>query len=819
MDPLCHRLDSDGRRIRDTDVRRGMRLNIAAGSLGMAWVAVGFNMPFTMLMEALGAGGLLIGLVSTMRQGSMLMQIPGSLYAERLPARKRFWVGLNVTQRLLWLLVGLALLRVPGPSRGVAWALLGVVGVSTVLAQLSAGTWHSWMAELVPDHVRGRFWGRRQAVTMAAYLVATGVAGYVLDRFSGTAGAGRTYRGFALVFAAAASLGVVDILLHLRIPEPKPRQIVPGTGLLARVAAPLKRADFRSFSLGMGVWFLAISMAGTFGVVYLKRTFAVEYTHLSLLAIAGSVSTILGSFVWGYLIDRIGARALCLLLMAAAPLFGLFWFFCGPAVYTWTLPWVGAVRVPQPIVLLTVSSLLAGSLFGGVSLCQMSLLGALAPNEGRSTAMAVHWTIVGVLGAMGPLVAGLIVDGFPARMSPVWLPAAGGWGFIHVLIILRAVLVWGASIPLLLRIRPHPHELPVGSALARVMMMNPVRIASSINNIRIMTSAATHGRRARAAWALGRQKTAIAVSDLIERLDDPAADVREAAAFALGRIGSGDAVDALIGKLDDPNCDLAPQIARALREARDPRSVKALMRKLDVPDRETQRETARTLGAIGDRRASPSLFNLLRTTGDDAIVSASSEALSHLGELAAIHEIVPRMLATGNPVLRRSLAVAVGDLLGCHDEFYQVLTAEEAARGSAVASLLKELRRAVRRLARERMRSEGRKLTAKLREIEAAHQDERHADCADLMYRLALGLAALSYGVQFGGDAEAMGDELIWHDERFAVGVWYLGLLRDSFDPAGRPARASHVDHSADVLLGIYFLSRWSRSVQARLAA
>ena len=104
--------------------------------------------------------------------------------------------------------------------------------------------------------------------------------------------------------------------------------------------------------------------------------------------------------------------------------------------------------------------------------------------------------------------------------------------------------------------------------------------------------------------------------------------------------------------------------------------MEALVHKLDEPDRETRSETARTLGEIGDPRAADPLLDLLRHTDDDKVASASSQALAQLGEVAAIYEILPRMRATRNPVLKRSLAVAVGDLLGERDGFYRILSRE-----------------------------------------------------------------------------------------------------------------------------------------------
>jgi len=61
-----------------------MRLGIFAGCLGMLWMSLSVGLPLTMFMEALGASGVLIGLIATVRLTSMAAQIPGAMLAEAM---------------------------------------------------------------------------------------------------------------------------------------------------------------------------------------------------------------------------------------------------------------------------------------------------------------------------------------------------------------------------------------------------------------------------------------------------------------------------------------------------------------------------------------------------------------------------------------------------------------------------------------------------------------------------------------------------------------------------------------------------------------
>ena len=92
----------DGAPITERDVRRGLRLNIIAGALGNVWVATALGIPFTMLLQALNASGVIIGLATTVQQVAMIVQIPAALLADRFQSRKKLWAWSVIPHRLLW---------------------------------------------------------------------------------------------------------------------------------------------------------------------------------------------------------------------------------------------------------------------------------------------------------------------------------------------------------------------------------------------------------------------------------------------------------------------------------------------------------------------------------------------------------------------------------------------------------------------------------------------------------------------------------------------------------------------------------------------
>lgn len=797
-------LKTDGTPLTDRDARRGMRLNIVAGTGGTVWGVIAVGMPFTMFMNAIGASGTMIGAILTIQQLSMILQIPSAWLSERLETRKRFWGWVALPHRLVWMVPAiLPLYLAPSDPRLVVLVFVAVAA-SSVLGQMGTAAWWSWMADLVPPAARSRFWGLRHSILSVSGLIGTVVAGVVLDSFPDPRHPGGSFMGFVIVLMAAAILGALDILLHLGVPEPKPRDRAAISGFLASVVAPLRNRDFRWLTLSMAVWTFGAGLVNQFGAIYLNRVLGIGYSGLSITILGAMIGASLAGFLWGYVMDRVGARNFGAIMMLAAPLCGIGWFFLRAGTVTIDLPFLPSFQVSQPVLVLTIAGFVAGLLYSGVGLAQVSLAAALLPPTGRTMAMAVHWSLVGAFGAVGPLVAGRLMDLMDAHPVHWVMPTGTPLGFFHILILAQIAIVSLVGVRWLLRIERRQGEMAFRTALASLQFTNPLRMFSGAFNIFSMLSSESVESRADAARKIGEDRVRIAVRDLIERLDDASYDVRHEAAIALGRIGSPDAVDALLRKLEDPDGDLGPVIARALRYARNQASVEALIRQLGDKDRETVSEAARTLGDIGDARAARALMEVLRKSDDAKIISASGVALAQLGEMAAIYDILPIMQATANPVMRRSLAVAVADLLGRPGEFYKFLSRDQRDRGTAADAMIEDLRKSVAAATRDTLEQQGRMLMERLDLVSEAYAQRDLPRVSQLLFECAIGLAALRYGIDLGGDEEVFLENVVWRDPKFGVGVWYLELFRES------SLRGAAAADDTGALLGIYVLSLWS---------
>ncbi len=453
-------------------ISASMRNSIIAGSIGVFFFMVVQNGTVPLLLEKLGAGGIAIGLTSTLIQLGMLVQIPSSFFAERLVRRKTFWVWTNVLARSAIAVPGLYLLLAPDARVTAIWLMLAAVGVFSFFAQASAPTWFSWTADLVPDERRATFWARRQGYTMLVSVITISLLGWFLDLFPESSCA-----GFGWVLVAASFLGLMDIVVNCFVVEPPPSQANRTLSVRERIVRPLKDKDYRFFTLAMSVWFFGFGFFAPFQNVYLKTTFGVTYKHLSAFMLAGLISSVVSCFVGGRLIDRVGLRAFGVSMLMVLPLFSIPWFFLNGTLSV-PVPIVGSL--PQPVIVLCASALLAGGIYAAVGMLQLNLLSALSPKEGKTMAMAVHWTIVGALSALGPIAGGWVKDWFTAHPIGITLAGATELSYFHLMLLAHNLMIWGVMLPLLLKIRKRASDWHPVRAATHIFVGTPLRAVRSI---------------------------------------------------------------------------------------------------------------------------------------------------------------------------------------------------------------------------------------------------------------------------------------------------------------------------------------------------
>jgi Na+/melibiose symporter-like transporter len=168
----------------------------------------------------------------------------------------------------------------PCPPSGASlklWIILSLLFLSYTFVSISYVSWLSWMSELVPEGIRGRFFGTRNMLCGAAGMIVLVVFGKLLDTLNGHA-SGELPLGFGITFISAVSFGMVSLHFLNRIPEPRrASQTAGSTSLGKHVYLPSIEPNCRIFLFFALLWSLSVYFASPFFTLYFLRDLRFTY--------------------------------------------------------------------------------------------------------------------------------------------------------------------------------------------------------------------------------------------------------------------------------------------------------------------------------------------------------------------------------------------------------------------------------------------------------------------------------------------------------------------------------------------------------------
>lgn len=783
-------------RIGSLELSTAKRVNIIAGALGACFAVLTGGAFLTGLVKELGGTEFQIGLLGATITLTRFIQIPASLLIERLPRLKFYWFFTVITHRLVWVVVVLLPLFLASHiSQTAVWIVIAVSVVSWLLADASTPAWLAWMGALVPETQRGSFFGRRQAYVQFAIIVVTLLSGVFLDLFPEPSKGG-TFLGYMIIFGMGSLLGCIDIILHMLIPEPVIERTPPSIPLYERLVAPLKDRSFRHFIWVMGTFTFAAQLTNPFGVVYCLDDLGVSWSFLiSTLGTLNLLSAILGSLLWGWVAQRYGHKPVLVLTLCIGMANTLLWFVVSDVPVVMGLPGWFVIEFKSYYLVLILLHLIGGMTWSGFTLASFNLLLGLSPESGRAIYTAVFSTITGAFGTLGPLVGGAVAEYVRTRsIEVVLIPGlAQSWWHLLLTIMLGC---WVVTLVLAARL-PRPQETPSGIVLSRLVSGNPFRTFLHLYTIHASTNP---GKRAHAVRCLGESRSALAVRDLIDALNDPDWQVREQSALSLGMIGDDTAISALAAQLKDPASDVRVQAARSLGRLGGPTAARALLQHLDDPSREVRLHVARSLSALAYPPAARFLEERLVVEPDANVRAAVATALGRLGNLKPILDMISALAAAQVPRAREEIARAIGQLLCGDGTFERLLRGEQRSPGSAAGRLLSQIENEVER-GLEAIPDAARLCDERIAQLRVLCETEGWAAAANVLRELVEVYARHRHEV-FTGDIDALSLRLFVHDWLLGACLFYVlsfDANRDSDlpDPTG-----------VMVLLGLFFFYR-----------
>ncbi len=385
--PLRSLYDQNG--ISDPRLRRDLNLFIYAIALGSVFFSVSGGAPFTGFASALGTNDLQFSILMAVPVAVSFLQFFASWLMERTKKRKPMFVIAGIIQRALWIPVALVPLFVPMDKPMLRlWVVIGLISVSSVANMFMNVSFFSWLGDIVPIHIRGRYLGLRQSIQMASGLVAALLASFMLDLLPGLT-------GYAIVFGAVSLFGVADIAMFIWIRDP-PMHVMEHEPLFKSFSNVLKDKGFLLYLLFWTAWMFAWNLPGPFYNKYNMDQLGLSLSVTTLTGqVAYGVMAVLFVQWWGRQLDK----------------HGHFWVLwrCGLVLCALPLVWVFAV--PGSFWPMLVFSLAIGVFFSGVDLTQVQMLVTVTPQRNRSMYVAMYMVITSTVGmSLANLVGGKLLS-------------------------------------------------------------------------------------------------------------------------------------------------------------------------------------------------------------------------------------------------------------------------------------------------------------------------------------------------------------------------------------------------------------------------
>lgn len=341
----------------------------------------------------LGMNEMMIGLLASMPFIVTVFQLPVSLLIWKNGRRKKIAIFSALLARITWVPIIIFTLLPFTTSYNRSQVILGLIFLSYTFASISYVSWLSWTSDLIPDKIRGKFFGTRNMLCGAAGMVVMVIFGKMLDVLN-TRSFVALPMGFAMTFISAVFFGIVSLPFLKKITEPPQiEREVNKDSLYKLLSLPVSEPNFKNFLLFAFLWGFSVNFASPFFTLYFLRDLKFSYTFVAVLGTLSAFADLTGMQIWGRISDRVKNKAVIQFASWVAIFLPLAWVTVRPGSFF------------MPIIL----HIIGGGFWAGINLCMINLLLRISHQENKAVFLSIYNIAGGVGAAAGPMLAGLVL--------------------------------------------------------------------------------------------------------------------------------------------------------------------------------------------------------------------------------------------------------------------------------------------------------------------------------------------------------------------------------------------------------------------------
>jgi len=374
----------------------------------------------------LDASPLIFGMLSSIPMVVNLIQPLGAYISERTTSRFKYSFLTYGSSRLLWL--GLVISIV-----AYSWGLLDshrllmltliINLLSSLLGALGSASWLSWLAMIVPQKLRGRYFGLRNSLANLTNLICIPLAGIVVSKWSGGTLQGYGVVIFIGILSGFISLGCQYFKLDVNPQQQNTKALLKES--LEKVSKQPSQLEAtnpetnpqttkdtdnnpnlllsewfntkNNYLIYFTLWMFAFNLSNPFFNLYLLDNLHLDVSWVTLYGSLQAGANLVILILWGRLADKIGNRPILIstgILVAITP---ILWLGIGSNNLDKTL-WLPVLHI------------FTGGTLAAIDLCSNNLQLAVAPSKNQSTYFGKVAAFAGVSGALGTTLGSFLIQ-------------------------------------------------------------------------------------------------------------------------------------------------------------------------------------------------------------------------------------------------------------------------------------------------------------------------------------------------------------------------------------------------------------------------
>ena len=368
----------------DKKRRRDISITIFSFAAFYIFFPITTGVPITKFADKLGAGDFFYSLLIALPIFGNALQVAASVLLEKTRKRKALFISFGIVARFTWVIIGLVplLILANGGSSAVYWILLFMVISSVANSMLGVG-FFSWIGDLIPPKMIGRYFGLRESIGTVVSVTATLLVSIYLNHNT-------SYESFAVIFAIAGIAGTIDILGFIFVSD-IPMKEVSRPPLRAFYKKAFSSPAFMRYIIFWSLWAFTFNMSVAFYNLYALTALELSFMKVALAGqITFSSIAFFAAPLWGNALDRSGTHHV---LIRAG-------------VVSSVIPLIMLFSSKGSIVAFLIFSIFNGMTLTGINTTAQKMLASTLPEDNRTMYIAAYSVITSVAAVAGYLSGG-----------------------------------------------------------------------------------------------------------------------------------------------------------------------------------------------------------------------------------------------------------------------------------------------------------------------------------------------------------------------------------------------------------------------------